>query len=157
MNVKKLILYSVLILSWLSLFKLDKLTIKRYLPVGTLTALIYTFLSGVNSNVKWWKVNIKIFKKLPGNFPFALGPFVILPIWIFKFTFGKFLIYLLTNIISGILFAYPITSFFEKIGIYKMKKMNRIQLFFLSVSSSIIIYLYQLFIDGSLKRTRQYE
>lgn len=147
----KLILYSVLILSWSSLFKLDKFTFKRYLPVGTFTALIYTLLSVVNLKLNWWKVIKPILHTLPSNFPFAFGPFVFLPIWIFKFTFGRFWLYLITNIVSGMLFAYPITTLFGKLGIYKLQKMTRVQLFFLSVSSSILIYLYQLCIEEALK------
>jgi len=152
MNGKKMILYGLLVLSWASLLKLDKFTFKRYLPVGTFTALIYTILSEVNANTKWWKVLETIFPKLPSNFPFALGPFVALPIWIFKLTFGRFWLYLLMNIVSGVLFAYPITKLFDKLGIYTLKKMTRIQLFFLSVISSIFIYVYQVFIDDTLKK-----
>jgi hypothetical protein len=147
---RKIILYGVIILSWSTLFKLDKFTFKRYLPAGILTALIFTVLNGVNNNVKWWKVTTTIFPKLPGNFPYVIGPFIFMPIWIFKFTFGRFWLYIITNVLSGLLFAYPITSLFGKLGIYKLKRMTRIQLFFLSVSSSIIIYRYQLFIDETL-------
>jgi uncharacterized membrane protein YeaQ/YmgE (transglycosylase-associated protein family) len=153
----KFILYGLLILSWASLFKLDKYTFKRYLPAGTFTALIYTLLGGVNDNLKWWKVTKPILPKLPPNFPFAFGPFVFLPIWILKFTFGRLWLYLITNIVSGLLFAYPITSLFGKLGIYKMKKMTRIQLFFLSISSAILLYIYQLFIDETQKASLEQE
>jgi hypothetical protein len=144
----KIILYGLLILPWSSLFKLDKLSFKRYLPVGTLTALIFILLGWINEKQKWWKVNNPISSNLPPNFPFAFGPFFILPIWMFKFTFGRFWLYAIINFVSDLLFAYPITSLFEKIGVYKMKKMTRIQLFFLSFSSAIIIYLYQMVLSG---------
>lgn len=148
---KKIILYGVLLISWFSLFKLDRDSFKRYLPVGTFTSLIYTLLSKTNESQKWWKVTETIFPRLPSNFPFAYGPFLFLPIWVFKFTFDKFWLYLMTNTALGYLFAYPITDFFEKLGVYKMKRMTRNQLFLLSFSSSIVIYLYQVFINDVLK------
>ncbi|MGM7722294.1 hypothetical protein [Metabacillus sp. Hm71] len=92
-----------------------------------------------------------ILPKLPSNFPFAFGPFIFLPIWLFKFTLGRFWLYLAANIGLGIIFAYPLTTLFEKLNIYKMKNMTRIQLFLLSVSSSVILYLYQLFLEDALK------
>lgn len=149
--IRKIILYGVLILSWSSLFKLDKDAFKRYLPVGTFISLIYTLLSKINESQKWWKVTQTIFPRLPSNFPFAYGPFLFLPIWVFKFTFGKFWLYSITNATLGYLFAYPITNYFEKFGVYKMRRMSRNQLFLLSFSSSIVIYLYQVFINGTLK------
>ncbi len=42
-------------------------------------------------------------------------------------------------------------TLFEKLKIYIMKNMTRIQLFLLSVSSSVILYLYQLFLEDALK------
>ncbi|KKI90408.1 hypothetical protein WQ54_20840 [Bacillus sp. SA1-12] len=147
----KVILYGVLIISWASLFKLDKFSFKRYLPVGILTAFLYTILSAINEKTKWWVVKKSILPKLPSNFPFAFGPFIFLPIWLFKLTLGRFWLYLTINIGLGIFFAYPLTTLFEKVNIYKMKNMSRIQLVFLSVSSSVILYLYQVFLEEVLK------
>ncbi len=153
----KIILYSLLILSWSSLLKLDKLSFKRYLPVGILTALIFTLLSGVNNKVKLWKVTTTIFPKLPPNFPFVFGPFIFLTIWIFKFTFGRFWLYLLTNTFADLLLAYPLTSFFEKFNIYKLKKITRFQVFLIAISSAIILYIYQLFINDTLNNRKESE
>ena len=147
----KIILYSLLVLSWSTVFKLNKFTFKRYLPVGIFTALIFTVLSGINDKLNLWKVAKPILPPLPSNFPFAFGPFILLPIWIFKFTFGRFWLYLITNFTSGVLFAYPITTLFEKLNVYQLKNMKRIQLFFLSFGSSLLIYLYQTFIEEVIK------
>jgi hypothetical protein len=49
------------------------------------------------------------------------------------------------------MFAYPLTSIAEKLKVYKMVNMTRFQLFILSIATSIINYLYQLFIQGVLK------
>lgn len=59
---------------------------------------------------------------------------------------------MLTNIISDYLFAYPLTSLAEKLGVYKMGKMSRKQLFLLSIAVAIINYLYQALIVEKPRR-----
>ncbi|MCM3439430.1 hypothetical protein [Metabacillus halosaccharovorans] len=136
-------MYLLLIMPWLSVIKLGKSSFIRYLPTIVFSDLIIAIISELSRELKWWKVKNPIFPKLATDVSFVFGPFTILNLWIFKLTYKKFWLYLLTNIISDYLFAYPLTSLAEKLGVYKMVKMSRKQLFLLCVAVAIINYLYQ--------------
>ncbi len=58
---------------------------------------------------------------------------------------------MLVNGLFDYMFAYPLTTIAEKLKVYKMVNMSRFQLFTLSIATSIINYLYQLFIEDVLK------
>ncbi|MGG0552592.1 hypothetical protein ABEY55_08385 [Priestia aryabhattai] len=147
----KIMLVALLLLPWLSLFKIDKMTFKRYLPVLTFSSLVIALLSELSNRYKWWKVRKPLFTKLSSNISFIFGPFFIANLWVFKLTYGNFKNYLLVNGLFDYLFAYPLTTLAEKLNVYRMVNMTRFQLFALSVATSIINYLYQLFIEDVLK------
>lgn len=142
----KLMMYILLIMPWLSVFKLGKFSFKRYLPTIIFSDLIIALISELSRSLKWWKVKNPIFPKLASDVSFLFGPFTVLNLWIFKLTYKRFWLYLLTNIFSGYLFAYPLTTIAERLGVYKMVRMKRNQLFLLSVGVAMINYLYQFFI-----------
>ncbi|WP_462413594.1 hypothetical protein [Neobacillus sp. Marseille-QA0830] len=128
---------------WLSVFKFGKSSFIRFLPTIIFSNFIIAIISELSRALNWWKVKSPIFPKLATDVSFVFGPFTIMNLWIFKLTFKKFWLYLFSNIIADYLFAYPATTIAEKMGIYKMKRMSRKQLFLLSVAVAIINYLYQ--------------
>ncbi|AKO92107.1 hypothetical protein [Priestia filamentosa] len=148
-------LLAVLLLPWLSLFKVDKLTFKRYLPVLTFSSLVIALISELSKSYTWWKVKTPIFPRLSSDISFIFGPFFIANFWVFKLTYGKFKRYMLLNILFDYMFAYPLTSIAEKLKIYKMVNMTRFQLFILSIATAVINYAYQFFIQDVLKSDRE--
>src|SRR5688572_21112059 len=112
-------MYMLLIMPWVSVVKLGKFSFKRYLP----TIIFSDLISELSRELKWWKVKNPIFPKLATDVSFVFGPFTILNFWIFKLTYKRFWVYLLTNIMADYLFAYPLTTLAEKLGIYKMVRM----------------------------------
>ncbi|MEO2222687.1 hypothetical protein [Priestia megaterium] len=147
----KITLLALLLLPWLSILKIDKMTFKRYLPVLTFSSLVIALLSELSSSYTWWKIRKPLFPKLSSSIPFIFGPFLIANLWVFKLTYGNFKNYMLVNGLFDYLFAYPLTTLAEKLKVYKMVNMTRFQLFALSIATSIINYLYQLFIEDVLK------
>ncbi|MBY0200394.1 hypothetical protein ACQKGA_28375 [Priestia megaterium] len=147
----KLMLLALLLLPWLSLFKINKMTFKRYLPVLTFSSLVIALLSELSKSYRWWKVKKPLFPKLSSDISFIFGPFFIANLWVFKLTYGNFKNYMLVNSLFDYMFAYPLTTIAEKLKVYKMVNMSRLQLFTLSIATSIINYLYQFFIEDVLK------
>ncbi|HWL24686.1 MAG TPA: hypothetical protein VNR38_13210 [Ureibacillus sp.] len=136
-------MYLLLVLPWLSVGKLGENSLFRFLPTIIFSNWIIALVSELSQKLKWWKVKNPIFPKLATDVSFVFGPFTIINFWIFKLTFKRFWLYLLSNIFVDYLFAYPLTTIAEKLGIYKMVKMSRKQLFLLSVAVAILNYLYQ--------------
>jgi hypothetical protein len=93
---KQLILWGSLIVPWLSLLLLKKEIVKRYMPVAIFTALLVTIYNELGYTYQWWVVKERIFPIIT-YVPFVYGGFLVGTLWIFHITFGKFWLYLLTN------------------------------------------------------------
>jgi len=146
---------AVLVLPWLTVFKIDKFTFKRYLPVLTFSSLVIALISEFSKSFKWWKVRKPLVPRLASDVSFIFGPFFIANLWVFKLTFGKPILYALLNVVFDYLFAYPLTTLAEKLKVYKMGTMSRFQLFLISIFTAGINYLYQMFMEEALKSKRQ--
>ncbi|WP_394555626.1 hypothetical protein C1N61_29920 (plasmid) [Priestia aryabhattai] len=145
---------ALLVLPWLTLFKVDKFTLKRYLPVLTFSSLVIALISELSKSYNWWKVKKPLVPRLGSDISFIFGPFLVANFWVFKLTFGKPILYGLLNIAFDYLFAYPLTSLAEKLKVYKMGAMSRFQLFLISIFTAALNYMYQLLIDDALKSKR---
>jgi hypothetical protein len=75
-------MYLLLILPWLSVTKLWKISFFRYLPTIIFSDLIMAIISKLSRNLKWWKVKNPIFPKLATDVSFVFGPFTFLNFWI---------------------------------------------------------------------------
>ncbi|MED4228024.1 hypothetical protein [Neobacillus cucumis] len=132
--------------------KLGKSSFIRYLPTIIFSDLLIALISELSREFKWWKVKNPIFPKLATDVSFVFGPFTILNFWIFKLTYKRFWLYLLTNIFSDYLFAYPLTTIAEKLIVYKMGRMSRMQLFLLGMAVAIVNYIFQFLIVEPLRK-----
>jgi hypothetical protein len=146
---------ALLVLPWLTVSKIDKFTFKRYLPVLTFSSLVIALISELSKSFKWWKVKKPLVPKLASDISFIFGPFFIANLWVFKLTFGRPILYFLLNVVFDYLFAYPLTTLAEKLKVYKMGTMSRFQLFLISLFTAGINYLYQLYVEETLKSKRQ--
>ncbi|WP_264740640.1 hypothetical protein [Cytobacillus firmus] len=148
-------MYLLLVLPWLTVVKLGKNTLLRFLPTIIFSDLIIALISELSQKLKWWKVRNPIFPKLATDVSFVFGPFTIINFWIFKLTFKRFWLYLLSNIFADYLFAFPLTTIAEKLRIFKMVRMNRKQLFVLSIAVAVLNYLYQSLFIEPLRRNQK--
>jgi len=142
---KKLILWGMLIIPWLSLLFINKHSLKRYMPVGILAALLVTMVFEMGYIFDWWTVKEKF---VPWgeitSFPLTYGVFLIGTIWIFHFTFEKSIwVYFFTNVIVDASYAFALLKVLIFFGIYKLENMRHLGIFFLMIIIAVIIYIYQ--------------
>ncbi|WP_350020101.1 hypothetical protein [Priestia flexa] len=142
---------ALLVLPWLTLFKTDKQTFKRYLPVITFSSLAISLLSELAKNFKWWRVRKPLVPRLSSDISFVFGGFFIANFWVFRLTYGKFIPYMLLNAVFDYMFAYPLTTLGEKLRVYKMGTLSRFNLFLMCMGMAVVNYLYQMFIDDALE------
>lgn len=143
----KVLLWGMLILPWFTLFFLKKEEIKRYMPVALFASLLMTIYNVVAYNQKHWEIKVTIIPWLKPLFvPGIFGGFLIVTIWIFYFTYGRFWKYIITNLAADFMFAvFPIHYLFqEKLGIYQLINITPLGRFTLFVIFAIVLYLYQL-------------
>jgi hypothetical protein len=105
---------------------------------------------------KLWRVEKGFKDKISDDLSIILGPFFTGALWIFHFTFGKFRLYLLANIIMDFLLAYPICYILQKLKLFKLENFRPIHIFSTYVLYSVIIYSYQLFLENPKNKLKSW-
>lgn len=141
----------LLLLSWLTVFFIPKNEFKKYTPVATFASLIVIIESMLAIPFKWWTVKGGLLIKVFNDLSLILGPFFVGTIWIFRFTFGKFWLYTLTNTLMDLFLAYPINWLMQKFKLYKLVNFKSKHVFYTGICYAFVIYVYQLFITRPTK------
>lgn len=144
----KVILYSLFIIPYLSLFFLNTTVIRRYLPVALFVTVINTIIDQIAYVNNWWRYTETLFswdKITAVHLEYSF--FMVITIWIFHYTFGRFWLYLLVNFCLD---AFSAFVFFPTLQKLKMDvlKISGITIILLMVSTSVVIYLFQNWLEG---------
>lgn len=152
-NKKKAFSLAMLIIPWLTVPFMGKISFFRFLPVASFINLFISVLSLISNKKKWWRNKNPL---SPGSidFSYILGPYFVATLWIFKLTYGNFPKYLITNIVLDSINAFPFASFWERVGIFKFEKMKHITWYFISVCLAILIYGYQYMAEQSIRQKK---
>ena len=146
----KFILLAMLILPWLTLFFINKYSMKRFMPVAILASLLVTIIFEIGYIYDWWKVQVEIapWDEIT-SVPLVYGVFLVGTIWIFYFTFdSKFWVYMLTNLLMDGFYSFIGLNILIRFGIYKLVNMGNLGIFLLMAFLAIIIYPYQKWQDS---------
>jgi hypothetical protein len=112
----QIILWGTLILPWLTLLFMHKNDIKRYIPTGLLSTLLCIIVIETGIRYNWWVIRETTFpfSVIP---TYAYGLFPIIPMWLLKYTLGRFGLFIILDTIMNIVFAYIILPWFAHRGI----------------------------------------
>lgn len=135
----------------MSLLLLKKDTVKRFIPVAIFTALLMTIYNDVADSLKWIVIKENVVPWVSTFIPFVYGAFLVATIWIFSFTYGRFLVYLLTNIVADFIFMFLVSSWYESLGLYEFVNRSRWNIFVDLALISVVIYGYQRWHEGILE------
>lgn len=147
----KILLWTLLIAPWFTLFLIKKENIKRFMPAALCASYLMIIYNVVADNQKHWIINETL---IPGLKPLFLsgvfGVFPVITLWVFHYTYGKFWNYLIINIILDFMFAvFPIHYLFQEVlGIYDLVNITPWRRFILFVFFSIVIYGYYKWQEG---------
>ncbi|MCS0671357.1 hypothetical protein [Cytobacillus firmus] len=150
----KVVLWTILIAPWFTLFFLKKEDIKRFMPVAILAAFLMVLYNLIAYNQKHWIIKETILPWLKPSFASGiLGAFLVVTIWIFYFTYGKFWVYLVTNIVLDFMFAiFPVHFILqEKLRIYQLINITPWGRLCIFITLSIVIYGYHFWLDEVFK------
>ncbi|APH05704.1 hypothetical protein [Bacillus weihaiensis] len=140
---RKFLLFLLMIIPWLTIPLLGKKSFIRFLPASIFITTVVKLEDMLAEKRRWWWFYEKIHPKIGGNTPFIVGPFFIGSMWILKFTYGKFYIYLLINTILDSLFTYVLTNSLQRLGIASLVRLTRVQLSGLFFIKSLLLYGFQ--------------
>jgi hypothetical protein len=134
------------LISWLTVFFIPKNEFKKYTPVSIFASLIVVIESMLAIPFKWWTVKGGMLNKVINDLTLILGPFFVGTIWIFRFAFGKFWLYAITNTLIDLSLAYPINGVMQRLKLYKLVNFKSKHVFYTAICYAFVIYGYQLFI-----------
>jgi len=133
----------MVLISWMTVPFIGWKNIKKFLPSSFFVSFILMNLSYIGTKKKWWVFGTRLTPNLNQELPFIIGPFLAGSMWIFKWTYGKFLKYTALNTAFDLLFAYPLTWLFKKYNIFSLKRMSHFYFFLMFYSVSFIMYGFQ--------------
>jgi len=143
----QIILWSTLIVPWLTLFFMKKEDIKRYLPAGLLVVVLSALLSDAGVRLGFWVFRQNIFP-LGVVEPYIYGMYPVLTMWFLKFSNGRFLIYLIINAIADLVFAYFWVKYLLPVRGIVSIYITGFQEWLFSMGRALIIYVFQKWFEG---------
>jgi hypothetical protein len=144
----QILLWSMLFVPWLTLFFMKKESIKRFMPVGILSALSVIIINELGLSYNWWSFKETAFP-LQHFLPHYLGLFPVMTMWIFYFTYRKFWLFLIVEIVANLGFSFLFVCYFlPVIGVLYTNNMTGIMVFCLSTGLAIALYGYHIWQEG---------
>jgi len=145
MSIKNQWLLNILMvaITWLSLPFLGTRSIKRFLPASIFIVILEALHVQVGKRRKWWVFYNKPDSYLFNEFPFNLGPFLIIALWILKLTYGNFKRFLLLNAATNAFFASPVVFFAKKARYFTLVRLNNLQFFLYFFFKAPLLYGFQ--------------
>ncbi|MDF2571108.1 MAG: hypothetical protein K0R55_2712 [Sporomusa sp.] len=142
------ILWASVVFAWLSTLFLKKEEMRRYMPVALFCSLAFAFIFEMGISLQWWAVKESSFPLI--NIPiFIYGPYLIATIWIFKYTYGRFWLYLVTNIVLDYALIFFLIDWFIQRGVWEAY-ISYFQALLVTTSLAVLIYGYQLWQSGEV-------
>jgi hypothetical protein len=133
----------LVVISWSSMLLYPKRAFKRFLPVTIFVTTLVSILLVLSSPLKLWKVTGGLGSKIINDLSFTLGPFFAANMWVFKLAYGNIWQYLGVNFVIDFLLAYPVSSLFKKMNIYKLDRLQPLYFFSIIYSFAILAYGFQ--------------
>jgi len=123
---------------------MKKESIKRYIATTIFTSMLVTIVYEIAYVYKWWTLLVPI---VPWgnitNVSYAYGTFFIGTLWIFHFTYRKFWLYILTNIVVDGADAFLIRPLMQSRNIIHYTNISKLNLFFVMITLALIAYVFQ--------------
>lgn len=139
----QLLMWAMFVVPWFSLFFMKKEDIKRFMPVSILSSLSVIVINEFGTSYGWWEFKVMAFP-LQHFPPYYLGLFLIMTLWIFRFTYNKFWLFLATEIVTNLGFSFLFVCYFLPLmGILSIISMTGIIVFCLSTGLAMALYAYQ--------------
>lgn len=140
MKLSRLLILLLLGTSWVLLPFAGAKSIKRFLPASLFMCIFLLVEDFVAGKLRWWVIYPNISNRLSGMTPFAIGPFLAGSIFILKLTYGKFFLFFLLNLGVDTFFCYPFYTWFKKLGVWTLIRLNQFQLLLLFLTKSVLMY-----------------
>jgi hypothetical protein len=142
MKNSKIILIAMLLLPWLTLPLLGRTALKRFLPSVIFMCIFTKILDVIGRRRKWWQF-YKGIPPLNSMDIFNLGPYFVTSLWMLKLTYGKFLLYLLSNVALHVLFIFKGLKYTKRYEILSLVKISKARYLGIDFIRALLLYAFQ--------------
>lgn len=143
----QVIVWSILILPWFSLFLLKKDEIRRFMPLALFTMVVTSIVMEAGIRLNLWQIRETIFP-LNQTLSYIYGLAPVVAIWVFKYTYGRFWRYMAVDAVFNLGFAFLFTPWLANRGIKDLYT-SRWSLFLIVTALSLLLYLYQMWQENA--------
>lgn len=151
----QIILWSMFFLPWLTLFFMKKEDIKHYMPVALFAIITTVIIHDTGLTFGYWTVQESAFP-LNQTFPYFYGTVPVLTMWIIKFTYDRYWLYILVYAILGLGFAFTLlNNFFPNRGIYSLIGITSFQVWLVYLVHVSLLYVYHSWQTGAFVSTKR--
>jgi hypothetical protein len=128
---------------------MKKEDVKRYMPVGLFAIVTSILIYEMGITFRWWVVEEMAYPLQ--LMPFHIGLFPVLTMWVFRFTYRKFWLYIAVELALNIGFDFGFLGFFlPAVGILHFETMSRTVAVCVTTAHGLLLFGYQLWQDGIL-------
>jgi hypothetical protein len=140
MKLSRILILLLVAFSWVMLPLAGWRSVKRFTPASLFMCIFLLIEDRIATKFKWWVIYPNLSSKISGMTPFAVGPFFTGSILILKYTYGRFPLFVLLNLAVDAFFVFPFYTWFKKLGVWKLLRMNQLQLLMVFLTKSLLMY-----------------
>lgn len=152
----QVLLWVMVIVPFLSLSLMDKEDIKRYIPAGLFSSFLLVILQEVGVANNWWYFRETIYP-LAVFTPFTESVDLIVPMWVLRFTYGRFWYYIVVEIVGNVVFFFMILPWFASRGIMSWPAYAGVIAFSFATVINLLVYRFHMWQEGALVRSGEIE
>jgi len=106
----QLILWSVFVLPWFTLFLMKKQDIKRYMPVGLFAVFTSAIILETGETLKWWIYHETAYPLR--NISYLYGAIPVSTMWLLKFLHGRFWLFVVCDLLLNLFYTLVFENYF---------------------------------------------
>ncbi len=144
----QVILWSMLVLPWATLFFINKKDLKRFMPVTLLSIVTTSIIMESGITLGLWNIRQTVYP-LNQTIPYIYGLAPVVTLWLFKYTYQRFGWFLGIDAVFNLFFAFVFTPWLASRGI-KDFMTSSLTLFLIITALSLLLYLYQMWQEEGL-------
>lgn len=144
----QILMWSILVLPWLTLFFMNKEDIKRFMPVALFSALTSVLVVELGENLGWFIYGETTYP-LRTAFYIIFGLNSVTTMWFFYFIYGQFLKYMVIDIILNCGFIYLFHVYFlGNRGLFHEVGITPLINVLITTIDGALVYGYQMWQEG---------
>jgi hypothetical protein len=119
------------------------------MPAALFTAITTILIIDMGVRINWWIIRETIYP-LYEVLPLSFGVFLAMDIWILKYTYGRFWLYTIVQVLLGFVFIFLVQPWLSLRGIWVRTNVTNFLAYLPAIPQFIFIYLYQMWQEDAL-------